>query len=151
MGKSAAKRAPSFPYLTDEYEPTNADLWEKVKEVARGDKEKLELGGRSITKPSNYVWPSPPASAWAVKQYNGFGGGWRKTGARRALRILLAGGLVTTQTVEDKVVMQGLADRGLARLARESSSGSVWDAGCLLQVDHPRQVHRVLARWKDVQ
>lgn len=150
MSKTAVKRAPSFPYLTDEYEPTNEALWEKVKAVARGDAEKLTVGGRTITKPkAKYIWPSPPASAWAIKQYNGFGGGWRKTGAERAaLRILLAGGLVTTQKPEEHARMQKLADKGLAKLIRESPKGMVWEPGYKLQVDNPQQVNRVLSRWK---
>ena len=39
------KRAPSFPYLTDEYEPTNTDLWEKVKEFI-GVKSLADIPGR---------------------------------------------------------------------------------------------------------
>lgn len=107
-----AKKAPSFPNLTDEYEPTNPTLWEKVKQVARGDKEDLTLGSRTITKPSGYTWPSPPASAWAVKQYNGFGGGWRKTSH---WRILEAGGIVIAETEADKACMQRLAQRGFTQ------------------------------------
>jgi hypothetical protein len=73
---------PAFHHLTDEYEPTNPNLWEKVLDVARGDAEELTIGNRTIHKPTyRFVWPSPPASAWAVKQYNGFGGNWRKRAA----------------------------------------------------------------------
>lgn len=46
-----------------ENEPTNPDLWEKVKEEAKGKFQK---------------WPSAYASGWAVQRYNEKGGGWRK-------------------------------------------------------------------------
>lgn len=101
------KRAPSFPHLTDEYEPTNPPLWEKVKAVARGDSESLTMGGRTITRPKNrYIWPSPPASAWAIKQYNGFGGGWHK---KAILRVLEAGGIVSAKTEPEVTLLHRLA------------------------------------------
>lgn len=133
------KRAPSFPYLTDEYEPTNTDLWEKVKEVARGDTRSLTVGSRTITKPDKFVWPSPPASAWAVKQYNGFGGSWRKTAV---FDILKAGGIVTARTGDEQARMRRLSERGLAQKIGESGGAELWE-----RVDQdPEQ--RVLSRWK---
>lgn len=126
--------APSFPHLTDEHVPTNSPLWDKVLEVARGDVPEMTVGDRTITAPSGYVWPSPPASAWAVKQYNGFGGGWRKRAAadryqRRALRILLAGGVVTSRLAEEHEWMAQLQWRKLAHPIHDGGEHRMWDAG----------------------
>jgi hypothetical protein len=131
-----AKKAPSFPNLTDEYEPTNSDLWEKVKAVARGDEGELTIGTRTITRPSGYVWPSPPASAWAVKQYKGFGGGWRKTSA---LKILEAGGIVTTTSEAERHRMQRLVACGMAQPVGED----MWEGG-----PKASPGNRVASRWK---
>lgn len=127
----AAKHSPSFRHLTDEYEPTNPTLWERIKEVARGDKPSYSSGGHTVTKPSNWArWPNPPASAWAVKQYNEFGGTWKKKGATRtALRIFLAGGIVTTQTPDEEQRLQDLANKGLAFKSSVSGKYGIWEAG----------------------
>lgn len=78
---SEVQAAPSFPHLTDEWEPTNENLWGRVLEVARGDAKRYQQGDRVINSPNRgrgyYPWPHPKGIAWAVKQYNGFGGKWR--------------------------------------------------------------------------
>lgn len=79
--RKAEKHAPSTPNPEDEWAPTNPTLWEKVLEVARGDKSQFSKGERTIHAPNNgrgFNWPSPNGTAWAVKQYNGFGGAWKK-------------------------------------------------------------------------
>lgn len=91
MGVDAAKSAPSTPGLSDEWEPTNASLWERVLDVARGELRSFSQGDRTINSPNNgqgyYPWPHPKGIAWAVKQYNGFGGKWR--GRREASEEVL--------------------------------------------------------------
>jgi hypothetical protein len=146
--------APSFPHLTDEYEPTNTALWEKVLEVARGDKEELTIGNRTIHKPDEFSWPSPPGSAWAVKQYKGFGGNWRRKSAaqqdfqRHALRILLAGGLVTSHTYEEYEWMTQLQQRRLAHQVQDKGKEQLWDAGPrLLLARDNRLSWRIARRW----
>jgi len=130
------KNAPSYPHLTDEYEPTNPALWERVKEVARGDVEELTVGGRTIHRPADkYIWPSPPASAWAVKQYNGFGGNWRRTGMDQQLQILRAGGVASTKTDAEHEGMAKLEAQGLARKAGTSGGYQLWVGGPKLQED----------------
>ncbi len=135
-------RAPSFPHLMDQYEPTNLALWEKVKAVARGDSESMTLGNRTINKPTTkFVWPSPPASAWAIKQYNGFGGGWRKTSV---FEILEAGGVVVASTEDEQIRLRRLSERGLARKIGENRGSELWEG---LPSERSTQ-NRVLARWK---
>jgi len=77
----AVKRAPSFPGPTDTQEPTNRTLWERVLELARGDKSEYTSGGKTIHSPNKgrgyYPWPQPNGTAWAVKQYKGLGGRWK--------------------------------------------------------------------------
>jgi hypothetical protein len=76
----AVPKAPSFPNPVDEYVPTNPPLWKAVLEVAQGKRQEHTLGDRTIHAPNNgrgFSWPSPQGSAWAVKQYKGFGGGWK--------------------------------------------------------------------------
>lgn len=77
--------APSKPYMTDEWEATDQRLWLKVLNVARGEKRQMTRvgpkGPRTINAPNKgrgfRRWPSPRALAWAVKQYNGYGGQWK--------------------------------------------------------------------------
>lgn len=77
--------APSKPYLTDKWEATDQRLWLRVLDVARGGKRQMTRTGpkgqRTIHAPNNgrgfRHWPNPKALAWAVKQYNGYGGKWR--------------------------------------------------------------------------
>lgn len=79
--KTAVPNAPSLPHPVDERVPTNPSLWQAVLDVAQGKKREYTSGGRTIHAPNEgrgfYPWPHPKGSAWAVKQYNGFGGGWR--------------------------------------------------------------------------
>jgi hypothetical protein len=141
---------PSFPHLSDEYEPTNATLWDKVLDVARGDAEELTIGDRTIHKPDGFVWPSPPASAWAVKQYKGFGGNWKRKASvdiyqQRALRVLQAGGVVTSSTAEEHGWMTQLQDRGLARQVHASDDRQLWEKTAGLADELTRRIDRVLA------
>jgi hypothetical protein len=81
------------PNLTDEYEPTNPGLWEIVLQVTRGDRNEYSAGDRTIHSPNNgsgfHPWPHPKGTAWAIKQYKGFGGKWRlRTANRVAARWL---------------------------------------------------------------
>lgn len=81
----AVRNAPSKPHLTDSYDPTNPTLWDKVLMVARGDLREMTRvgpnGPRTIHAPNHGLgyrhWPNPRAVAWAVKQYNGYGGRWK--------------------------------------------------------------------------
>jgi hypothetical protein len=85
---TAERNAPSKPYLTDEWEPTDPRLWIRVLNVAKGRKRQMTRvgpdGSRTIHAPHNgrgfRHWPNPKAIAWAVKQYNGYGGRWKGKG-----------------------------------------------------------------------
>ena len=80
--------APSKPYMTDEWEATDRRLWLRVLDVARGRKREMTRvgpkGPRTIHAPNKgrgfRHWPNPKAMAWAVKQYNGYGGQWEPRG-----------------------------------------------------------------------
>jgi 2'-5' RNA ligase len=82
---TAAQNAPSKPYLTDTHNATDPNLWEKVLMVARGDLRYMTRvgpkGPRTIHAPNHGLgyrhWPNMRAVAWAVKQYNGYGGRWK--------------------------------------------------------------------------
>lgn len=82
---SAAQNAPSKPYLTDDWVPTDERLWLRVLNVAKGRRRQMTRvgpnGPRTIHAPHHgrgfRHWPNPKAVAWAVKQYNGFGGRWK--------------------------------------------------------------------------
>ena len=113
--------APSKPYLTDQFEPTNKSLWADVLDVARGDKREMTLGKRTIHAPNNgkgyYPWPHPLGSAWAVKQYKGFGGAFRKKAFQLDPLPLMASGATTTTKVatEEHTRMQKFEKLGLVR------------------------------------
>lgn len=85
---AATQNAPSKPYLTDEWEPTDERLWLRVLQVAKGRKREMTRmgpdGPRVIHAPNKgrgfRHWPNPKAVAWAVKQYNGYGGRWKGEG-----------------------------------------------------------------------
>lgn len=87
--------APSKPYLTDKYDPTDPVLWDKVLQVARGDLRYFTRvgpdGPRTINAPNHgrgfRHWPNPKAVAWAIKQYNGYGSGWKGDKVGNANRI----------------------------------------------------------------
>lgn len=81
---TAERNAPSKPYLTDDWKPTDPRLWLRVLNVAKGRKRQMTRvgpdGPRTIHAPHHgrgfRHWPNPKAVAWAVKQYNGYGGKW---------------------------------------------------------------------------
>lgn len=109
--------APSKPHLTDEYEPTNKSLWEAVLNVARGQASQLTQGDRTINAPNNgkgfYPWPHPQGTAWAVKQYKGFGGNWRAK-ASAQLDFMAQGAVIMTRTAtREHKRMEKLAKRRL--------------------------------------
>lgn len=96
--KEIEAAAPSFPHLTDEWQPTNQSLWQTVLDVAKGDKRDFTLGDRTINSPNNgqgfYPWPHPNGLAWAVKQYNGFGGKWKRQEASKTAAQELDGEII---------------------------------------------------------
>lgn len=124
--------APSLPYPTDEYAPTNANLWEKCLEVARGDRRDFTQGGRTINSPNKgkgyYPWPHPKGIAWAVKQYNGFNGGWKRNKeAASPLLIRAAAGFLATQPgSEEHHETEVLRVRGLVRCASVGAGWHYW-------------------------
>lgn len=83
--RTAVRNAPSKPYMTDQWEPTDDHLWQKVLNVARGRKRQMTRvgpkGPRTIHAPNHgrgfRHWPNQKAVAWAVKQYKGYGGKWK--------------------------------------------------------------------------
>lgn len=85
---TATQNAPSKPFLTDEWDPTDERLWLRVLQVAKGRKREMTRvgpdGPRTIHAPNKgrgfRHWPNPKAIAWAVKQYNGYGGRWKGQG-----------------------------------------------------------------------
>lgn len=90
-GKEAVKKKPSFPHLTDKYDPTDENLWQTVLEVASGKRLKYQRGDREINAPNGTrgyrnMPHNPKGIAWAVKQYNGFGGNWRTASVKVASR-----------------------------------------------------------------
>lgn len=126
--KSAVKHAPSEPYLTDEYEPTDSNLWEKCLAVVNGDLREFTLSGRTIHAPNEgrgyENMPNPYGMAWAVKQYKGFGGAWRgQKEAIERLRVMANGGVSVTA----KGALDDLKARGLVKLAGQSNTHAYWD------------------------
>ncbi len=85
LNRAAKQNAPSKPDPTDEWEPTDERLWLRVLMVAKGQKREMTRvgpnGPRTIHAPNKGLgfrhWPNPKATAWAVKQYNGYGGRWK--------------------------------------------------------------------------
>lgn len=82
--KKAVKTKPSYPNLVDEYQPTDEKLWETVLEVASGTRLKYKRDDREINAPNGTrgyrnMPHNPKGIAWAVKQYKGFGGNWKKS------------------------------------------------------------------------
>lgn len=101
--KTAVKTKPSYPHLTDEYTPTDENLWKVVLEVAKGDRMDYTRAGRTIHSPNEgqgyrNMPHNPKGIAWAVKQYNGFGANWKPV---KELK----------EASEDKIP-GGLADKG---------------------------------------
>lgn len=143
--KVAEKNAPSVPLPSDEWEPTNPALWNKVLDVAKGRKSELTQGERTIHAPNNgrgyEPWPHPNGTAWAVKQYNGFHGNWKKQTEASDVRLNIAdedwrslermrlGAYLTTKvgSVEDEGMVR-MELRGLVSLqATDSQANRIWD------------------------
>ncbi len=134
----ATKHAPSTPNPTDTWEPTNEHLWQQVLEVASGDRRQLTINQRTINSPNQGrgfrdMPQNPMGMAWAVKQYNGFGGAWRgqrKTGS--ALGPVRIGAVaVTTSEEPDHLILASLQTEGLVRLASVTSQAPFrhyWEA-----------------------
>jgi hypothetical protein len=118
--------------MTDEYSPTDAVLWEKVLEVARGDRREFTRNERVIHSPNHgrgfRHWPNPKGVAWAVKQYNGFNGGWKRTKPREARLLLQAGlsGILATTTQEDHAGAVALQTDGLLQFDHEQGPWRYW-------------------------
>jgi hypothetical protein len=119
--KTAATK-PSLPQPVDEYQPTDQNLWKTVLEVASGDRLKYERNDRTINAPNGTrgyrnMPHNPKGIAWAVKQYKGFGGHFKKattmirhhaategvefSGARVAAGDKIPGGLADKGAPED--------------------------------------------------
>ncbi len=96
---TAVQNAPAKPYLTDTYNATDQNLWEKVLMVARGDLRYMTRvgpkGPRTIHAPNHGLgyrhWPNMRAVAWAVKQYNGYGGRWKSKDEGKGVTAALEG------------------------------------------------------------
>jgi hypothetical protein len=131
-GKRAVRTAPSEPYPTDEYRATDRRLWKACLDVASGERREFTESGRTIHSPNDgrgyrNMPANPNGIAWAVKQYNGFGGAWKPH--REALEhlaqlvIMAHGGVVQTPTGK----LEPLEKQGLVKLAGQGRSGDFWD------------------------
>lgn len=120
-----------MPYLTDEYRPTNGNLWQSVLEVAKGERRELRIGDRTITSPNEgrgfYPWPHPKGIGWAVKQYNGFNGGWTRKEAGVAARMRAGATIATEAGSYEHTAIELLKTDGLVRLASVSGSWHYWE------------------------
>lgn len=123
--------APTQPYLTDEYRPTNEHLWKSVLEVAKGERRDFSLGDRTINAPNEgrgfYPWPHPNGIAWAVKQYNGFNGGWSRKEAGIAARMREGATIATEVGSFEHTAVELLKTDGLVRLASTSGPWHYWE------------------------
>jgi len=125
----AAKHAPSTPGASDEWAPNNANLWKQVLEVASGERNELAIGDRTIHAPNKgrgyrNMPHNPMGIAWAVKQYNGFNGGWQ----RQAMLRLHQGAVTVTEAQGvDHDGMRDLQQRGLVRLAGVTGHRHYWE------------------------
>jgi hypothetical protein len=76
-----------IPLPQDNHEPTNEWLWEQCLKLVRGERRELRYQDKEIEGPNHghgwKHWPAPKGVAWAVKQYNNLGGGWRDKKAQR--------------------------------------------------------------------
>ena len=91
--KQAVKTKPSYPNLVDEYEPTDVKLWETMLEVASGDRLQYNRDDREVNSPNGSrgyrnMPHNPKGIAWAVKQYKGYGGSFRKQATGTVVRHL---------------------------------------------------------------
>src|SRR5688572_19091026 len=131
LSRTAERNAPSKPYLTDEYEPTDEKLWERCLEVVNGERREYTQSGRTIHAPNDGIgylhMPNPKGPAWAERQYNGFGGGWKAKKAANEhmaeLRVLARGGVVPALPGQ----LDALGRQGLARVAGEAHGRVYWD------------------------
>lgn len=127
VDRSAARNAPSKPYLTDEWVPTDERLWTKVLMVARGQKREFTRvgpnGPRTIHAPHHgrgfRHWPNPKAIAWAVKQYNGFGGKWKGRDEEEAVTARAVA--ARYQASKRKAIVTYSYDRRIAALSPEEA------------------------------
>lgn len=137
-GVVAVKRKPSFPNLVDEYEPTDPRLWKQVLEVASGDRRDLTIGDRTINSPNDgrgyRGMPSNPKGiAWAVKQFKGFNGNFKKqaklpeesTTWEIRLGRMKAGGIEVTNGPDPEA--EKLISEGKIRLAGTDGLRWYWD------------------------
>jgi len=137
----AKQDAPSKPYLTDQYDAVDRNLWEKVMQVAKGERRYFTRvgpnGERTINAPNNgqgfRKWPSQKAVAWAIKQYKGFGGQWRgdKEAAEETLvRAIEAGQLDHSAHIEAMSLYQrealDLMHSGSLITTKEGSDQHYW-------------------------
>jgi len=129
---NAPPTKPSKPYMTDEYVPTNPTVWERVLEVARGDRRQMTLNDRTIHAPNHgrgfKHWPNPKAIAWAVKQYNGYNGGWKRNQPREASLLVQAGlsGILATKTAEEHARAEVLQEHDLLKFDHEQGPWRYW-------------------------
>ena len=132
LRRTAVRNAPSEPYFTDEYKPTDPELWARCLEVVNGKRRWYTQSGRTINAPNNgrgyEHMPNPKGIAWAVKQYNGFGGGWKSrkddVTSTAALRILAHGDVVVARPGE----LEDLKREGLARVSGKAHGRVYWDS-----------------------
>jgi hypothetical protein len=126
-GKTAA---PSFPNHKDTEEATNPNLWQAVMDVAQGKRSYLTIGKRTINAPNKgrgfYPWPHPNGTAWAVKQYKGFGGAWRPRQASMLGRMAQGVVPVTRPTEAEHKRMLKLQEHGLV-YAKTATNRHYWD------------------------
>lgn len=68
--------------IASENEPTNPGLWEKVQDLAKGEKASITVKGKTVNGPNDgkgfTVFPSAYANGWSSKVYKDLGGGWKK-------------------------------------------------------------------------
>jgi hypothetical protein len=141
----AKQNAPEKPYLTDTWKPIDENLWGIVLEVAKGKRREFTRvgpkGPRTIHAPNHGLgfrhWPSPKATAWAIKQYKGFGGGWKdrhdKEGtsheySRAVLDSMKMGALITTKRgSQEHGFMLELERQALVDPVRQHGTEHIWD------------------------
>lgn len=164
-----------IPLPQDNHEPTNKWLWEQVLDLARGERRVLRYMDKEINAPNNgrgwKHWPAPKGIAWAVKQYNNLGGGWKNK--KEGSTIILAGlgdtfehvmlGLLSSwDTVNAKKVGEWLEQnfrikspktpRGMKDLKDKAESLRWWlTAGPSSYANQPETVEREVRRlWSEI-
>lgn len=130
--------APSEPYLTDEYEPTNPRLWRDVLDVAEGKRRQLTIGPRTINAPNEGAGfrnmpNNPNGIAWAVKQYNGFKGNWRPRKASLTgpvfdmLNLMRLGAVFSTRSAAEIAPLITLESLGYVKPLHSAGRVPCWD------------------------